>query len=195
MKVYVNFNRNISVKKANAIVAAAGPISNLVLAIISSIIMVLVIKFQGIEILTNRALYTVMKILNYIISMNVGLAIFNLIPLPPLDGSKVLSAFVPDKVDYWFKSNEQIFYIIFLVMWITGIATAIISPVISYIYTAIIDIFAKIFNVSRSLGYNNNFINKRNIKEGIRMKYIIYGLFSSFAGSLVGIIILCQFLP
>ena len=120
-----NFNRNISTKKANAIVAAAGPIANLLLAIIFSIVMVLLVKFQSAAILTNRAMYTLMKILNYTVSMNVGLGIFNLIPLPPLDGSKILSAFLPTKADMWFQNNEQIFYMIFILLWLTGIGSQI----------------------------------------------------------------------
>ena len=54
---------------------------------------------------------------------------FNLIPLPPLDGSKVIKPFLTYNAKTWFEENEKIFYIIFVVLWITGIAGTIISPI------------------------------------------------------------------
>lgn len=71
------------------------------------------------------------------ILINVGLGIFNLIPLPPLDGSKIIMPFLPYKAKSWFINNEQIFYILFVVLWVTGIAGDVISPVISWVATGI----------------------------------------------------------
>lgn len=48
----------------------------------------------------------------------------------------------------WFMNNEQIFYIIFLVIWITGIAGIIISPAIQTVYTGLLKLTATIFGVS-----------------------------------------------
>lgn len=143
-----NFNRNISAKKAEAIVSVAGPVANFILAIIFSIITVLLIKFDVLVALSARAVLTIITILQSIIAINVGLGLFNLIPLPPLDGSKVLSAFLPYKVDMWFKNNEQIFYFVFLILWITGILGQIISPAISFVYSGILQIVATIFGIS-----------------------------------------------
>ncbi|MBO5349481.1 MAG: site-2 protease family protein [Clostridia bacterium] len=143
-----NFNRNISVSKAEAIVSIAGPIANFILAIVFSIITVLVIKFDLLAACSVRAALTIMTVLQSIIVINVGLGLFNLIPLPPLDGSKVLNHFLPYNAQMWFKNNEQIFYIIFLVMWITRIAGTLILPARQAVYSGILRLTATIFGVS-----------------------------------------------
>ena len=63
--------------------------------------------------------------------VNIGLGVFNLIPLPPLDGSKILMAFLPYNTRRWFEDHTQLFYIIFLIIWITPLAGMIITPVIT----------------------------------------------------------------
>lgn len=143
-----NFNRNISASKAEAIVSFAGPLANFILAIVFSIITVLIIKFDVLATCSVRAALTIMTILQSIIAVNVGLGLFNLIPLPPLDGSKILNHFLPYNAKIWFENNEQIFYIIFLVIWITGIAGSIISPAISFVYSWILKIVAMILGVN-----------------------------------------------
>lgn len=143
-----NFNRNISLSKAEAIVSIAGPLANFILAILFSIITIIVIKFELLAACSVRVALTILKILKSIIAINIGLGLFNLIPLPPLDGSKVLMHFLPYKARMWFMNNEQIFYIIFLVIWITRIAGIIISPAIQTVYTELLKLTATIFGVS-----------------------------------------------
>ena len=92
-----NFKRTISIKKGNALVSLAGPIMNFLLAIIFSIILALYLRFGFIFAITNPVGHTLALIIRYIISINVGLGVFNLIPLPPLDGSKILVALLPEK--------------------------------------------------------------------------------------------------
>ncbi|MCI8411483.1 MAG: site-2 protease family protein, partial [Clostridia bacterium] len=69
------------------------------------------------------------------------------IPLPPLDGSKVIMPFLPYNAKQWFVNNEQIFYIIFVVIWITGIAGLIISPAINTVSTGILNLGRIIFGI------------------------------------------------
>ncbi|MNT73496.1 Peptidase family M50 [compost metagenome] len=69
----------------------------------------------------------------YAIAINVGLGVFNLIPLPPLDGSKIIKYFLPYNAKVWFENNSFIFEIIFMVIWIFGIASIVISPIIQWI--------------------------------------------------------------
>ena len=85
--------------------------------------------------------------IQYTIMINVGLGIFNLIPLPPLDGSKVLKPFLPYNAKTWFENNERIFYMIFVVLWIFGIAGTIVSPIINVVYSGILKLGLLIFGL------------------------------------------------
>ena len=143
-----NFNRNISAKKAEAIVSVAGPLMNFILAIIFAIIAALLAKFNALENMNYRTAVTIYSIIQSIILLNIGLGVFNLIPLPPLDGSKILSAFLPYNIDNWFRSNESIFYMLFLILWITGILGSMISPAIVGIYNGFIHLIGLIFGIS-----------------------------------------------
>lgn len=134
-----NFNRTISIRKGNALVSLAGPVMNFILAIIFSIIYALVLAFGGSFALTEAG-GVICTILVYIISMNVGLGVFNLIPLPPLDGSKVLKAVLPTKSRNWLEQHERMLYLIFIVVWITPISTMIISPIINLINQGLLNL-------------------------------------------------------
>ena len=125
-----NFKRTISIKKGNALVSLAGPVMNFILAIIFSIILALYLRFGFIFAITNPVGHTLALIIRYIIAINVGLGVFNLIPLPPLDGSKILVALLPEKARAWYTNNERLLYIVFIIVWVTPIATMLISPII-----------------------------------------------------------------
>ena len=120
-----NFNRTITIRKGNALVALAGPVMNLILALIFSIIYALILAFGGVDF--NSQVGDIITLSLIHIFMNVGLGVFNLIPLPPLDGSKVLVAILPANARNWFESHERILYLVFIIIWITPIASLIIS--------------------------------------------------------------------
>ena len=142
-----NYNRDITVEKADAIVSIAGPAMNMILAIGFTVIYFIIYKFWGTLVLTNRILGIIMQMIMYTISINIGLGIFNLIPLPPLDGSKVIKPFLTYNAKQWFEDNERIFYIIFVILWITGIAGTIISPIINVVFKEIFNLASMIFKV------------------------------------------------
>ena len=81
------------------------------------------------------------------IAVNIGLGVFNLVPLPPLDGSKILIQFLSYNARNWFISNTQIFYIVFLVLWITNLISYIISPVINLVSGGIFSLVSAIFGI------------------------------------------------
>ncbi len=139
-----NFNRTITIRKGNALVALAGPVMNLILALIFSIIYALILAFGGIAFINSQVGGIITDIIMYTIFMNVGLGVFNLIPLPPLDGSKVLVAILPTNARSWFESHERILYLVFIIIWITPIASLIISPVIKLINTGLLKLIASI---------------------------------------------------
>ena len=143
-----NYNRNISVEKADAIVSFAGPLMNFITAIVFALIYCAIIKFAGMTFLLSNIGVIIISIISYIVTMNIGLGVFNLIPLPPLDGSKIFLPILPHNAKSWFIEHEQLFYFIFLIIWITGIAGRVISPIIGPIANLILDFAMKIFKLS-----------------------------------------------
>ena len=135
-----NYTRKISMEKGEAIVSAAGPLMNIILAFIFTLIYCAIYKFAGAGFLHSTMGSVLMLMIFYTISINVGLGVFNLIPLPPLDGSKIIMPFLPYKAKEWFVNNERIFYLVFIVLWISGLAGRIISPAIVWLANGIMSI-------------------------------------------------------
>ena len=129
-----NFDGKYSISKAEAIVAAAGPIMNFVLAFVFAIIYCVLAIFNG-GLLFQMSIWG--EVLQRIIMINIGLGIFNLIPLPPLDGSKILMHFLGYNAKQWFYKNEKIFYIAFVLLWITGLLSSLLSPIFSGVFSGI----------------------------------------------------------
>ena len=118
-----------------AIVAAAGPISNLVLAIAAAIPLRYVLSNLT---LVDQIPTLLLQVLYLFLVINLVLMIFNLFPIPPLDGSKVLFAFLPPQVAWrWLPVLEQygfiLLFLIFVVLPAVGmpIGTRIVGEVIN----------------------------------------------------------------
>jgi len=142
-----NYNRTITVEKADAIVSFAGPLMNFITAIIFALIYCAMCKFVGEVFLASTMGAIILSIIAEIIMMNIGLGVFNLIPLPPLDGSKIFLPILPYNAKRWLADNERIFYMIFLIIWITGIAGRIISPIIGVMTDWILGLAMAIFGL------------------------------------------------
>ena len=142
-----NYDRRFSMDKADAIVSIAGPLMNFFLAILLTIIYCLIYKFASAIFISSQLGTIIMLMINIAISINIGLGVFNLIPLPPLDGSKVIKAFLPYNSRQWFENNEKIFEMIFVALWIVGILSTIISPLISAITNGILKLGFSIFGL------------------------------------------------
>ena len=142
-----NYNRNISVEKADAIVSFAGPLMNFITAIIFALIYCAIYKFASLSFFTSNIGAIIISIVGSIVTMNIGLGVFNMIPLPPLDGSKIFLPILPRNAKFWFVQHEQMFYFIFLIIWITGIAGNLISPIISQITNWILRFAMTVFGL------------------------------------------------
>ena len=81
----------------------------------------------------------IMLLLYMLMTINIGLGVFNLIPLPPLDGEKIFRNLLPYKVQDWLIRNYQTLYLVFLVLWIFGFLGMIVSPVISAIINVLMN--------------------------------------------------------
>ncbi|MEK7635454.1 MAG: site-2 protease family protein [Patescibacteria group bacterium] len=108
-----------------AMVAVAGPLSNIALAVIFG----LIIRFSGGFALLNQSF---LSLAGFVVLINITLAIFNLVPIPPLDGSKILFAFLPYK---WQGIRQQLErYGLVLVLIFVFFLWQILSPIIGYLF-------------------------------------------------------------
>ena len=111
-------------KRDMALTAAAGPLSN----ILMSILLLAVFKMFFYTGLSNiRTVAIFLSILEIIIIVNLGLAVFHLLPIPPLDGSKVLGAILPDRIYYRMARYDRMIVIaLFVLLW-TGVLSTPLS--------------------------------------------------------------------
>jgi Zn-dependent protease len=128
-------------RRGEAIVAAAGPLSNLVLAIAGAI--PLRYMFANPDLITQVPL--LFDVLDLFVQINLLLMVFNLIPIPPLDGSKVLFAFMDRRTEYQIRPflEQYGFFILLAVLFFppgNSIGSQIIRPIISAIYNFLVGV-------------------------------------------------------
>lgn len=127
-------------KAGMALTALAGPVSNLIVAFIA--VLLLRINFEIARMNLDYyygALYTVIHTFLYLLSViNIGLAVFNFLPIPPLDGSRILCFFLPDRVEEWFYRYQQIISIVFIVL---VLFTPVFDGILNFVQTHVFDGF------------------------------------------------------
>lgn len=116
-------------KQGMAITALAGPAANIIMAFISILLMNLFRLLCGIWNFTGGIYLLVIYFFWYISQINVYLAVFNFIPVPPFDGSRILFAFLPTKYYFAVMRYERIIFIGLLLVLYTGILSYPISYV------------------------------------------------------------------
>lgn len=121
----------------STLVALAGPVSNLIAAVAVAIILKLLIIFNVFAVIPPSVAGNLADILTLGILINVAIGVFNMLPLPPLDGFKVLSYFLPHR---WVAASYQYssyFFMGFIALIIMGLPQKIIGPVVYFLQSLI----------------------------------------------------------
>lgn len=126
-----NFNH---FKRDLCFVSLAGPVSNIVLAFIWAFIYDLSFMFVPIEAIPAQ--YWLM-FCSYFVTVNASLAVFNLLPIPPLDGSRIVSTLLPGKISYFYLKYEQYIMIVVFALLYQGFLDGILSFFVSHLLNAI----------------------------------------------------------
>ena len=128
-----------------AITALAGPIANLVLALLGALLlplsMLLLAQFN------NVFTGYLVNFLFEFIYMNVALAVFNLIPIPPLDGSRIIMAFLPDRIYVTVLKYERYISLGLMVLIVTGLLDKPLTAAISFVFTPFYKLATAIFEL------------------------------------------------
>ena len=139
-----NFNSNKSRGFCEMMVSLAGPLMNFFLAVISCLAYLLILGLAGESFISSGIGSILLNLLSILMTVNIGLGVFNLIPLPPLDGEKIFSNLLPYKAKDWLNRNYQTLYTVFLLLWIFGVLEIIVAPVISFLRSGLIYVMSYI---------------------------------------------------
>lgn len=130
-------------KRDMAITAFAGPLSNIIMAFIFNILAYILVLLP----LNATVLFYVILFCQFVVRINVTLAVFNLIPIPPLDGSRILTAFLPDRTYYKIMQYERYIYLGFLLLLFTDVLDLPIGYVSGVIIRFIDAVCSGIFSI------------------------------------------------
>ncbi len=128
--VPVNPNNFTERKKGMFLVSIAGPLTNMLLAVIAGR---LAVFFYAMDL----NYYLIMFLLLFT-RLNLGYGIFNILPFPPLDGSKLFASLLPVKWEIFFYKYQKYFYFVLIILYFIGALDVILYPAITFLYELIL---------------------------------------------------------
>ena len=133
-------------KRDTALVSFAGPLSNIVLAFASTVIAALYFVFIA-NIYPNFITRFILQLFVQLAVVNIGFAVFNLIPIPPLDGSKILAMFLSNENHTKLMNLEHFGFPILMVLSLTGVLGRILGIFINPLYSAWDNLFGWLVSI------------------------------------------------
>ncbi len=119
---------------ANVMVSAAGIMANTFIAICAFIVIKVLLHTGWLDGMSQSLQEPVVLFLQLFLTINISLAVFNLLPFPPLDGSKILETFLPESAQPILAIMEQYGFLILMVLIYIGFFGAILNPIMNVVY-------------------------------------------------------------
>jgi Zn-dependent protease len=107
------FNQNVTMAQGVMLTALAGPVSNICIAVISAVTYGLLLRWNVGDLAGSGS---VSQLFEMLMTMNIALAVFNLLPIPPLDGSRVVDGLLPDRLRHGWDSIARLGPLLLLVV-------------------------------------------------------------------------------
>ncbi|MBW2064292.1 MAG: site-2 protease family protein [Deltaproteobacteria bacterium] len=126
------FNPKVDIKKGTMMVALAGPLSNFTMAFAASFLFVFAQKF--LSALPGLIYISLLQLAHALILINLILGSFNLVPIPPLDGSKVLMGLLPNKYAAHYLMLERYGFVLIMILLASGALSGIIMGPVRFLY-------------------------------------------------------------
>ncbi len=120
-----------------ALVALAGPLSNLLMAVLVLLLFRLLVFLAP---ASGAVLMIGATLVNIVAPINIGLAVFNLLPIPPLDGSRIFSAILPSRWAFWMAQHEHQIRILLIILLATGALSTPINFLASRVYQILLKV-------------------------------------------------------
>ncbi|MGE5405699.1 MAG: site-2 protease family protein, partial [Candidatus Saccharibacteria bacterium] len=125
----VRFNRKFTLRQGTALVSLAGPAMNLLIAVVAAVGIRMILKSNN-----PVSFNGLLTILTPFVGINLGLMVFNLLPIPPLDGSKILASVLSyQQAEKYVYSMDKYGMIILVLIVFSGFSRLILRPIVSII--------------------------------------------------------------